>query len=339
MQGASDTNSWYDCYRGLRNKLNLEGTEMGEITLVTDFFDIGRGQDKNEELRRTASKYFDEFRRWARIQNKLIVYTDSKSAETIKAIRGEYGLLDKTVIVATDNLFELEGDLLARMEKASRNQDFLDFRYLPEASSNNPKYDYLWMMKYYFMNDAYEKGLLTEDVVWMDFGFDHGGITYSDEKDYDFLWNYDFNGKIHISCLYDPDARIGMETLQFQNDCVMGCMYGLSRELVPTFWKLVRNAMEALLMLDCVDDDQQLVLMAYKARPELFTVHVTGWQMIMKEMGADHMKIKQKETPKQENKYKKILRQTFRKIIPNKNDLKRNYAKRSYDAAIRVYGK
>ena len=54
MQGASDTNSWYDCYRGLRNKLNLEGTEMGEITLVTDFFDIGRGQDKNEELRRTA---------------------------------------------------------------------------------------------------------------------------------------------------------------------------------------------------------------------------------------------------------------------------------------------
>ena len=48
MQGASDTNSWYDRYRGLRNKLNLEGTEMGEITLVTDFFDIGRGQDKNE---------------------------------------------------------------------------------------------------------------------------------------------------------------------------------------------------------------------------------------------------------------------------------------------------
>ena len=78
-------------------------------------------------------------------------------AETIKAIRAEYGLLDKTVIVATDNLFELEGDLLARMEKASRNQDFLDFRYLPEASSNNPKYDYLWMMKYYFMNDAYER--------------------------------------------------------------------------------------------------------------------------------------------------------------------------------------
>lgn len=312
---------------------------MGEITLVTDFFDIGRGQDKNKDLRRTAQRYFDEFKRWARIQNTLVVYTDSDSAEIIKGIRAEYGLGEKTIIIQIDNLFELVPGLLPKLEKISHNKDFLNFRYLPEASSNNPKYDYLWMMKYYFMNDAYERGLLSENVVWMDFGFDHGGITYSDAEDYNFLWEYDFKNKIHISCLHDPDSVIGLQSLQFQDDCVMGCMYGLSRELVPTFWKLVRNAMEALLMLDCVDDDQQLVLMAYKARPELFTVHVTGWQMIMKEMGADHMKIKQKETPKQENKYKKILRQTFRKIIPNKNDLKRNYAKRSYDAAIRVYGK
>ena len=49
---------------------------MGEITLVTDFFDIGRGQDKNEELRRTASKYFDEFKRWARLSR----YAASKPA-------------------------------------------------------------------------------------------------------------------------------------------------------------------------------------------------------------------------------------------------------------------
>ena len=62
-----------------------------------------------------------------------------------------------------------------------------------------------------------------------------------------------------FACLHDPDSVIGMQSLQFQDDCVMGCMYGLPRELVPEFWHLVRNAMEALLMLDCVDDDQQLV--------------------------------------------------------------------------------
>lgn len=314
---------------------------MEEITLVTDFFDIGRGQDKNKDLRRTAQRYFDEFKRWARIQNTLVVYTDSDSAEIIKGIRAEYGLGEKTIIIQIDNLFELVPGLLPKLEKISHNKDFLNFRYLPEASSNNPKYDYLWMMKYYFMNDAYERGLLSENVVWMDFGFDHGGITYSDAEDYNFLWKYDFKNKIHISCLHDPDSVIGMQSLQFQDDCVMGCMYGLSRELVPIFWHLVEDAMNALLMLDCMDDDQQLVLMAYKARPEIFEVHVTDWQMIMKEMGATHMKVREK-LPMQaqaENPYKKMLRIAVRKIVPNKNDPKHVFAKRCYDAAIRVYGK
>lgn len=314
---------------------------MEEITLVTDFFDIGRGQDKNKDLRRTAQRYFDEFKRWARIQNTLVVYTDSDSAEIIKGIRAEYGLGEKTIIIQIDNLFELVSGLLPKLEKISHNKDFLNFRYLPEASSNNPKYDYLWMMKYYFMNDAYERGLLSENVVWMDFGFDHGGITYSDAEDYNFLWKYDFKNKIHISCLHDPDSVIGMQSLQFQDDCVMGCMYGLSRELVPIFWHLVEDAMNALLMLDCMDDDQQLVLMAYKARPEIFEVHVTDWQMIMKEMGATHMKVREK-LPMQaqaENPYKKMLRIAVRKIVPNKNDPKHAFAKRCYNAAIRVYGK
>ena len=47
--------------------------------------------------------------------------------------------------------------------------------------------------------------------------------------------------------------------------------------------------------------------MAYKARPEIFEVHVTDWQMIMKEMGATHMKVREK-LPMQaqaENPYKK----------------------------------
>ena len=311
---------------------------MGEITIVTNFFDIGRGQDSNPELRRSASKYLEEFKFWCRIQNKLIIYTDSKSAKDVMEIRAGYGLEDKTVIVEIDDLFGLEPDLYARMEKASKNQDFLNFRYLPKASSNNPKYDYLWMMKYYFMNDAYNKGMLSEDVAWVDFGFDHGGIAYCDSKDFDFKWEYDFGNKIHIFCLYSPDSIIGMQTLQYQDDCVMGCMYGLPRELVPTFWELVRNAMEALLMLDCVDDDQQLVLMAYKARPDLFQVHVTGWQLGMKECGAGHLKLKEKVPAKVENKYKKILRQMYRKIVPNKKDPKRLFATRCYEAAKKIYG-
>lgn len=312
---------------------------MGEITLVTDFFDIGRGQDKNQELKRSADKYLKEFKRWARIRNKLIVYTDANGAKAVRKIRAGYGLEDKTIIIQIDNLFELEADLYARMKKAAANPSFLSFRYIPEAFSNNPKYDYLWLMKYYFMNDAYNRGLLSDEVAWIDFGFDHGGLLYYDEKDFDFTWEYDFGDKIHIFCLYSPDSITGMESLQYLDDCVMGSMYGLPKELVPTFWQLVRNAMEALLMLDCVDDDQHLVLMAYKARPDLFKVTVTKWQMALKLCGADHMKLREQKPPKGENKYKRMIRLAVRKFIPNKKDPKRLYAKRCYDTAVRFYGK
>lgn len=312
---------------------------MSELTLVTDFFDIGRGTDKNSELRRTASKYLEEFKRWARIRNHLIVYTDPSSAKEILKIRKDYGLLEKTTIVEIEDLFGLEPELFAKMERISKDQAFLNFRYLPEASSNNPKYDYLWMMKYYFMNDAYQRGLLNENVAWIDFGFDHGGITYYDENDYDFTWEYDFGGKIHIFCLNDPDTVSCVTTLQYQPDCVMGCMYGLSREMVPVFWKTVREAMEALLMLECVDDDQELVLMAYKKYPEYFTVHVTGWQMALKECGAPHMKVREVLPIRKENKIKRAIRLAVRKVIPNQKDPARRYAKVCYEEAKRLHGR
>lgn len=312
---------------------------MSELTLVTDFFDIGRGKDKNSELRRTSAKYMEEFKRWARIRNHLIVYTDPGSAEEIMKIREEYGLADKTTIIEIEDLFGLEPELFAKMERISKDEAFLKFRYLPEASSNNPKYDYLWMMKYYFMNDAYNRGLLNEDVAWVDFGFDHGGIVYYDENDYDFTWEYDFGGKIHIFCLEDPNKVSCVTTLQYLPDCVMGCMYGLSREMVPTFWKVVREAMEALLMIECVDDDQELVLMAYKKYPEYFTVHVTGWQMALKECGGDHMKVREAVAAPKENKIKRAIRLAVRKVIPNKNDPARQYADRCFEEAKRLHGR
>ena len=311
---------------------------MGEITVVTMLFDIGRGEDKNLELRKSSEKYLNAFKHWASIQNKLVVYTDPQNAKKIMEIRESFGRGEQTVIIEIDNLFDLEGDLFKRMEKAAAHPDFLNFRYIPEAFSNNPKYDYLWMMKYYFMNDAYNRGLLSEQVAWVDICFDQGGTRYYSE-DFDFKWEYDFGDKIHVFCLYSPDSVLGIETLQYLDDCVEGNMYGLPKKRVPDFWQLVRNAMEALLMLDCVDDDQLLVMMAYKARPDLFKIQVADWSMGMKLCGGDHMRLKPKREYKQENKYKKMLRLAFRKISPNKKDPKRLYAKRCYDKAVRFYGK
>ena len=114
---------------------------MSELTLLTCFFDLGRGNDKNldADLRKTPEKYLNAFRHWARIQNQLIVYTDAAGAEAVRAIRKEFGREDKTIIIQIDDLFGLEPDLFARMEKISKKEDFLNFRFFRKASSNNPK--------------------------------------------------------------------------------------------------------------------------------------------------------------------------------------------------------
>ncbi len=314
--------------------------KMGEFTIVTDFFDIGRGQDANKELSRTKERYFEEFSYWAKIRNKLIVYTDPESGKRVKEIRAKYGLLDKTVVVEMKNeeLFEKEGGLLKRMIETSTKESFLNFRYVMNAFSNNPRYDYLWMMKTWFMNDALERGLLSDSVAWVDFGFDHGGRNFIDSNDFDFTWSYDFSEKIQLFCLSDPNKLSGMDSLQMQDDCVMANIFCVPKSLVPTLWQLVRNAMEALLMLDCVDDDQQLLLMAYKARPELFEIHISNWSLPMKEYGGSHLKTK--ELPKVEVKEPSALQKFKAKIKPYclwVKDPKREFAKRSYERAGKFY--
>ena len=119
----------------------------------------------------------------------------------------------------------------------------------------------------------------------------------------------------------------------------MGCMYGLGREMVPLFWKAVREAMEALLMIECVDDDQELVLMAYKKYPEYFAAHVTGWQMALKECGASHMKVREIQPAKEENKLKRAIRLAVRKVVPNKQDPSRRYAALCYKESKRLHGR
>ena len=56
-----------------------------EITLVTAYFDIGRGEWG--KFKRGDNKYISYFKLWARMKNKLIVYTNAEVAKEVLAIR------------------------------------------------------------------------------------------------------------------------------------------------------------------------------------------------------------------------------------------------------------
>ena len=118
---------------------------MNELTIVTAFFDIGRKDFKGAP--RSNQKYAEFFEFWARIQNKIVVYTDSVMAKEVKRIRKKFGLLDKTEVVIIDDVSIIEPELLNKMEKISKNKEFLSFRYMDNFADNNAKYDYIMFLK------------------------------------------------------------------------------------------------------------------------------------------------------------------------------------------------
>ena len=77
-----------------------------EVTLVTAFFDIGRGDFNIVRCEpRSAQRYIDYFDFWARIQNKLVVYTSPEYAKQIRDVRKKYGRENETVIIEIEDIF------------------------------------------------------------------------------------------------------------------------------------------------------------------------------------------------------------------------------------------
>ena len=112
----------------------------------------------------------------------------------------------------------------------------------------------------------------------VDFGINHCGVKYARSEDFDFLWAYDFPEKITAFCHEDPARASLIDTLQFMTPVFDGSVAVMPKALCAPYWDFVRGAMDALVKLGCVDDDQMLSLIVYKDRPELFDIRLEhGW--------------------------------------------------------------
>lgn len=260
------------------------------ITLITAFFDIGREGFK--AIPRSNKKYLEYFKYWARMKNHLIVYTSKQYEAPIKGIRENFGLGELTTIIVIDSIENIDANILRQMRNVSKNGWFIDFRMLPNATSNIAEYSYLMLLKTWFLQDAVSRGIVSRTIAWIDFGFNHGGDLYTHPEDFDFEWNYTFSRKIHLYYYQKLDEKPIFEIVRRLCDCFMGCFYVLPCELAGELWKLTRDAMTTLLDVGLIDDDQLLLLMAYRKRPELFEVEKSDWFLPLKEHGATHLRTK-----------------------------------------------
>ncbi len=261
---------------------------MKELTIVTAFFDIGRKNFK--DMPRSNNKYAEFFKFWARIQNKIVVYTDSVMAEEVKKIRKEFGLLDKTEIVIIDDVSTVEPDLLSKMEKISKDERFLNYRYMDNSADNNAKYDYIMLLKAWCIKDAVDKKLAKGLIAWLDFGYNHGGNPYPNEEEFDFLWKTELpDDKVTMFVKKLDDGKPIFQIVQSYEVYTMGAPFIVPSNLASDLWEAEKRAMESLIDCGFIDDDQTIMLMVSRNCNFVNLVKSNGWSLALKENGGEHL--------------------------------------------------
>jgi len=248
---------------------------MNELTIVTAFFDIGRGDwtpDKGlpSYLQRTTDTYFDRFSHMAKLDNHIIVYTSKEFVDRIKMIRGN----KQTTILTVDfsNSFVKLREEVSRVQKSPEYQAKINPMQVRNPEYWNADYVIVNALKSSFATQAIQRGVVeTEMMAWLDFGYCRTEDTLNDVK----LWQYPFDkDKIHFFNIKDFKEGTFIQDVIANNDVhITGPMIVASKENWPILEQLVHHSTSELLKNDLIDDDQTLLLMSYLQKPELFELH------------------------------------------------------------------
>jgi protein YibB len=254
---------------------------MSKISIVTAFYDIGRGDwststEKNggplpHYLQRSVDKYIDHFTRMCEIDTEIIVYTSSDIAPRLAAI-------SPNVKVVEYDYFNLHKELRDKIEVIQKSPEFI--KKINPYQVRNPEYwskDYVGVtsLKAFYVSDAFERGLITNEfAAWVDFGYCRDDEHIPTTK----TWEYDFTpGVMHYFNYRDPELKQARQqvSMAVQNNIVfiIGGVFVAQKEEWQVLAVDMKEALEHLISLGLVDDDQGLLLMAYFKNPDMYELH------------------------------------------------------------------
>ena len=294
-----------------------------EITVVSAFFNINR--DNWDNFERTSDQYLDYFFGWAKLKNKIIVYVETETLKRkILDFRESIGLKDKTIVHIVGDFRQLDNELYNSVKNATEN----DIQRGARLFQKNPEvwnadYNYVMLLKMWCVQDAVSKGEAEGMVAWVDFGYNHGGDVLDKASDFNFLWKYDFPEKICLFLIQELDDRPIFDIVCTMDTYVMGTVIVGIDYLWNDFWLLMRDSMISLNDCGLTDDDQNIILMSYRKRPEIFETYLSDWQMQLKQFGGNHLTVVRKTYPNS------FPRRIYRKLMKYK---------KSMSFAIRIFG-
>ena len=224
-------------------------------------------------------------------KGRLIVYVESQELkERIVCFRKNLGLEGQTIVNVVPNCLELEPKLYADLVNATGNPIHQLFRLQklnPEVW--NPAYNYIMLLKSWCVCDAIKRNQAEGMVAWVDFGYNHGGYPIDKKSDFSFEWSYDFPEKINLFTIQELDDRPIFEIVMSMDTYIMGGFIVAPSSLWPKFWELLKSSMQSLLDCGLSDDDQNIMLMAYRKQPELCCIHDCFWSCQLKLFGGNHL--------------------------------------------------
>lgn len=254
------------------------------VTIVTAFFDIGRGQW--QVFNRPIETYLTLFSNLAILSNPMIVYTSPELAHTVRDIRASRGHGDRTTVVTVENFTSGHEPMLLAMKQVMERPEFQAFVTRP-AAPEYWQYHYVLvnLMKPLFLSHAFGQGIVaTEMAAWVDFGY----VRAAETLPAGLSWSVDLAPeRIHAFTLQPVDpGRPIFDIVRTGDVYIMGGVLVGGAEAWKRLAGLSMDLMWTLLDCGLVDDDQTVLLMAARREPDLVEMHpIADWFDVLRDYG------------------------------------------------------
>lgn len=244
------------------------------ITIVTAFYDIGRGDwspDKGfpHYLQRTTETYIERFSHMAQLENDMVVFSSADIIQKLQPLRG-----DRPTKWIVFDVFEKYEGLLRDISTIQNSENFKNLIH-PSQRLNpeywNPQYVVVNFLKSSFVNLALKHNLINTDLIsWLDFGYCRTADKIPSSK----KWSYDFDvEKMHFFNYKEYDGKPIPEIISTNDVYILGAKIVGGKSAWPKFELLMRDSIIELGSNGLIDDDQTLMLMSTIKQPDLFELH------------------------------------------------------------------
>ena len=250
------------------------------ISIVTAFFDIGRGKigdDLPAYLKRTTDTYFNYFALLAKLENDMVIFTSAEFKDKILALRQG----KKTTVIVFDfkNKFFYIKKRIAQIQNSPQFIKNIDPAQIKNIEYWSADYVLINNLKTYFVNQAIKQNLPMHDqVAWLDFGYVRDIDTLNQVSN----WRYSFDkNKVHFFAinkdLLPIDSLEKVMRFIFNNQVLLigGCIVA-HKDTWQEFFNLLFASQKALMQKNIIDDDQGLYVFCLYQNPNLFEIHDLG---------------------------------------------------------------